>query len=255
MNKKQLWLIIGGFILIQIFYFGFSTVQLEKEGNVGAEGEVTMDHGWDDHLQDAMAVLNEEDRDTIATWMNRAEEKDILSLKQLSSFWVSKSEWEMAGHYLEEIAEVNPTVENMVTAARTYATGSQQAGDEEHRTYLRQKTLSLYDKAIEQDADNFTPQLERVLFQIKSPDGENPMQGILSLVELSKKFPTEPEVFIHLGRFAIQTGQWDKAIERLEEAYKLAPDNKEIICLLSTAYKEVGDTDKSSEYSRRCEDK
>lgn len=255
MNKKQLWLIIGGFILIQVFYFGFDTVQLDKEGQVDSSGEIMADHAWDDHLDDALAILSEEDRDTVSVWMQLAQENDILSLKQLASFWVSKSEWELGGHYLEEIAAIAPTAENSITAARTYATGAQQSEDAAHQTILRQKAISLYDQAIDQDADGFSTELEKTLFQIKAPDGESPMQGILSLVELSKKYPDRPEVFIHLGRFSIQTGQWDKAQERLEIAYKLDPENKETICLLSSVYKQIGDVDKSAEFSSRCDNK
>ncbi len=255
MNKKQLWLIIGGFLLIQVFYFGFDTVSLDKEGQVDASGEIMSDHAWDDHLDDAMAELSEEDRDTVSAWMDLAKENDILSLKQLASFWVSKSEWELGGHYLEEIAASASTAENTITAARTYATGAQQSEDEAHQTTLRQKAISLYDQAIAQNPDGFSIELEKTLFQIKAPDGENPMQGILSLVELSKKYPDRPEVFIHLGRFSIQTGQWDKALERLEKAYELDPENKEAICLLSSVYKEVGEMEKSAEFSSRCENK
>lgn len=252
MNKKQLWLVIGGFILIQIFYFGFDTVQLDKEGEVAGGDEVAMDHAWDDHLDEALAELSDEDRDTINAWMSRAEEQDVVARKQLASFWVSKSEWELGGHYLEEIAKSSPTTENLSTAARTYATGAQQMEDELHRTFLRQKALSLYDQAVEEGA-GFQVELDKTLFLIKMPDDQNPMQGVLALVDLSKKYPQEPEVFVQLGRFSIQTGQWDKALERLLQAYELEPDRKETNCLLSSVYKEMGDADKSAEFSRRCE--
>lgn len=254
MNKTQLWLIIGGFILIQVFYFGFDTVQLDKEGEVGTGDEIAMDHAWDDHLDDALGGLSEEDRDTVNAWMTRAAENDLVSRKQLASFWVSKSEWELGGHYLEEIAESSPTTENLSTAARTYATGAQQVEDELHRTFLRQKALSFYGQAIDEGA-GFQVELDKTLFEIKMPDDGNPMQGILSLVELSKNYPQEPAVFVQLGQFSIQTGQWDKALERLLRAYELDPENKEAICLLSSVYKEMGDTDKSAEFSRRCENK
>lgn len=254
-NKKQLWLVISGFILIQIFYFGFETVQLDKEVSVGAEGEVVEDHAWDDHLDDALASLSDEDRVMVETWMNQAEEKEVVSLKQLASFWVSKSEWELGGHYLELIAEYSSAFEDVISAARTYATGAQQVEDETHRTILRKKALSLYDEAIAQGNDTFQAELEKVLFLIKVPGGGNPMMGILSLVELSEKYPDEPEVFVQLGRFSIQTSQWDKALERLEKAYELDPENKEVTCLLSTVYKEVGNIEQSTRFSELCENK
>lgn len=254
-NKKQLWLVIGGFLLIQIFYFGFDTVQLDREGSIGEDGSAISDHAWDDHLDDALSVLSTSDRDSVESWMARAEEKNIISLKQLASFWVSRSEWEIGGHYMDLIAETTNATEDLISAARTYATGTQQAGDEEHRTILREKALSLYDQAIDQETNAFDLELEKVLFLIKAPDNENPMLGVLSLVELSEKYPEEAEVFVHLGRFSIQTGQWDKAQERLERAYELDPENQETICLLSTVYKENGDAEQSNRFSQLCENK
>lgn len=254
-NKKQIWLVIAGFILIQVFYFGFDTVQLDRDGTVGADGEVVSDHAWDDHLDEALAELTEEDRQMVEEWMDQANTDNIVALKQLASFWVSRSEWEMGGHYLESIAESSGASEDIVSAARTYATGAQQVEDDMHRTILREKTLSLYDAVIAQKNDAFQEELEKALFLIKVPDADNPMMGVLSLVEVSKKYPDQPAVFVHLGKFSIQTGQWDKALERLEQAYDLDPENQETICLLSSVYQEMGDAEKSARFSELCENK
>lgn len=252
-NKKQIWLVIAGFILIQVFYFGFDTVQLDRDATLGADGEVVSDHAWDDHLDDALASITEEDRQMVEEWMEAAETNNIVALKQLASFWVSRSEWEIGGHYLETIAGTTSAVEDMVSAARTFGTGAEQAEDELHRTIMRQKALTLYDEAIQKKNDSFQEELEKALLLIKLPDADNPMIGVLSLVELSNTYPDRPEVFVHLGKFSIQTGQWDRAQERLERAYELNPRNQETICLLSTVYKEVGDAGKSAEFSELCE--
>lgn len=254
-NKKQIWLVLAGFILIQVFYFGFDTVQLDRDGTVGAEGEVVSDHAWDDHLDEALTELNEADRQMVEEWMEQANANEIVALKQLGSFWVSRSEWEIGGHYLESIAGITDATEDMVSAARTYATGAQQVEDEMHRTILREKALSLYDAVIMQTSDAFQEELEKALFLIKVPDSDNPMMGVLSLVEVSKKYPDQPEVFVHLGKFSMQTGQWEKAQERLEQAYALDSGDQETICLLSSVYQELGNTAKSTEFSELCESK
>jgi len=252
-NKKQIWLVVAGFLLIQIFYFGFDTVQLDRDQTIGADGEVVNEHAWDDHLDEVLEALNAEDRQMVKEWMDKADDQQIVALKQLASFWVTRSEWEIGGHYLETIARLTTASEDWMSAARTYATGAQQAEDELHRTILREKALSSYDAVVLQDNDSFEAELEKALFLIKSPDPDNPMTGVLALVEMSNKYPDQPEVFVHLGKFSIQTGQWDKARERLERALELNPDHRETICLLATVYSETGDSAKSEEYSRRCE--
>ena len=43
-----------------------------------------------------------------------------------------------------------------------------------------------------------------------------------------------------------------QALERLEAAIKLEPENKNTICLLATAYKNAGNEAKANEYQNKC---
>src|SRR5690625_6231873 len=91
----------------------------------------------------------------------------------------------------------------------------------------------MYDRAIEEMGSDFNLELEKALLMIEFPDHENPMKGVLALVDLSEEYPEEPRIFRELGQFSIQTGQWDRAQERLEKAYALDQDHKRTICLRS----------------------
>ena len=256
MGKLQIGLILGGLLLIQILYFGFDTVQLNKEGEVTAEeASAALSLDMNITLEQAMAELDSENRDSVSLWTERAETGDILSLKQLSSFWVSKDEWLLAGHYTEKIAEVQPTAENFSIAANTYATGAEMSGDDDSGFAMSRRANEMYDKAIEELGGNFNLELQKTLLMIKFPDVENPMKGVLALVDLSEKYPEEPRVFRELGEFSMQTGQWDRAQERLEKAYSLDPDHKKTICLLSDVYAENGEQEKSEEFRILCDGK
>src|SRR5699024_1941366 len=155
MGKLQIGLILGGLLLIQILYFGFDTVQLNKEGEVTAEeASAALSLDMNITLEQAMAELDSENRDSVSLWTERAETGDILSLKQLSSFWVSKDEWLLAGHYTEKIAEVQPTAENFSIAANTYATGAEMSGDDDSGFAMSRRANEMYDKAIEELGGN-----------------------------------------------------------------------------------------------------
>src|SRR5690606_25070968 len=110
-----------------------------------------------------------------------------------------------------------------------------------------------YDAVLLPDNDSLEAELEKALFLIKSPDPDNPMTGVLALVEMINKYPDQPKVIVHQGKFYVQSGQWDKAQDRMERALEINPDHRETICLLATVYSETGDSAKSEEYSRRCE--
>jgi len=52
-------------------------------------------------------------------------------------------------------------------------------------------------------------------------NGEQPMEGILKLRSILEKDPKNIDAAWHLGLFSIQTGQYEKAIERLEEVARM----------------------------------
>ena len=64
--------------------------------------------------------------------------------------------------------------------------------------------------------------------------------------------PENAAVYNALGRLAIKTGQWQKAVERLEKAWLLDKTNPNTPCLLAQAYQGAGQQEKSSEFARLC---
>lgn len=62
---------------------------------------------------------------------------------------------------------------------------------------------------------------------IDQVNGPNPMLGILALKALAEAEPPNVDAVIELGRFSIQSGQFDKARERFAQAIDLAPERSE----------------------------
>lgn len=54
-------------------------------------------------------------------------------------------------------------------------------------------------------------------------NGAQPMQGILALREIAAAHPDNFRAQYHLGKFAAETGQWEKVIERFELVAELDP--------------------------------
>ncbi|HQV01759.1 MAG TPA: tetratricopeptide repeat protein, partial [Bacteroidia bacterium] len=57
---------------------------------------------------------------------------------------------------------------------------------------------------------------------------------------------------IILGKLAIQSGQFDKAIKRLELVLSLKPDNTEALYFLAEAYKGSGNKQKAISLFEQC---
>ena len=79
------------------------------------------------------------------------------------------------------------------------------------------------------------------------------MKGILKLVDLNRNHPDNIAVLYQLGRLAIETGQYKKAVLRLEKVLSLSPENKRAICLLAIAYQKTGNEVKADQFAKQCE--
>lgn len=249
-NKAQKIVLLVGIVLIQLFYFGFDTVQLEDDQTEIIAESSTSGIDLEHEIEDELSHLTGEDRDSVEVWM--AEIDHLWNKKQLASFWSAKGKWILAGYYTELIAVSQPSKENYEVAANTYATALTEQNQPAMRTYLQNKALTLYDKAIELSDDPYFLSLNKALLIINHPMETGPMAGIQSLMQLSEQYPDRPQAYFHLGRLAIQTNQWDKAKERLEKAYQLNSNDQSTICLLAQVYTQLQDNINQQKFAERC---
>ncbi|MEY4331145.1 MAG: hypothetical protein RL609_1893 [Bacteroidota bacterium] len=74
-------------------------------------------------------------------------------------------------------------------------------------------------------------------------NGSNPMQGIMMLREIVAKDSNNVEAQYWLGVFAVQSGQFEKAIPRFEKVIALDPQYLSAYMDLGAVYKEMGQID------------
>jgi predicted Zn-dependent protease len=79
---------------------------------------------------------------------------------------------------------------------------------------------------------------------ISSP---NPMQGIMLLREVIAEDPKNELALFNMGMLSIQSGQHDKAVERLEELVKVNPNHTQGQLLLGIALMNTGDKRRAKE--------
>ena len=90
------------------------------------------------------------------------------------------------------------------------------------------------------------PDLEARMAMTLVP-GNDPMKGILRLRELVEENPDNLEAQYNLGLLSIQSGQFDRAVERFLVVTKLDPENVEGYFYLGVSYLETGENDKAKE--------
>lgn len=174
-------------------------------------------------------------------------------LKELSSVWYNEGQFGLAGSYAEEVAKIEDTDRAWAIAGTSFAQGIKKGNSDKEKQFCLSKALQCLEKAASLAPDIVSHQLNRGILLAENPPQDNPMKGVLLLLDLNKKYPENVPVINNIAKFALQTGQLDRAEERLLTALDLEPDNVSTSCLLAQLYSAKGDKDKSAEFAAKCQ--
>jgi tetratricopeptide (TPR) repeat protein len=105
--------------------------------------------------------------------------------------------------------------------------------EEPDRAALIEKAIFCLDKAFSQaPKDN---SIKTRLASAYVEGGKDPMKGIFLLREVVAEEPENIDAQMNLGFFSMQSGQFDKAVERFEKVLSIDPSLSEVKIYLSEA--------------------
>lgn len=256
-SKWQLGIVSGSLVLLLVLYFAFPIVPTSKGNKQQKEAIITQLVTPDRLLREGKAGVEKEFLPAIEILeeqaMNSTDPEEISeNLKELSSRWFKLNQPAIAGYYAAQVAEIEQTANAWAIAGTTFTFCIQKTEDKEIRSFCSGQAQEALNKAIKLEPSELRHKVNLAIALVEAPPEDQPMAGILMLRELEAENPDNPGILYNLGRFAIQTGQYDKAIERLEKALSLDTRSDVIACMLSQAYKGAGKTEKAAEMGQRC---
>ncbi|HND86974.1 MAG TPA: hypothetical protein PK971_01530 [Saprospiraceae bacterium] len=244
-------------LLFAGLYFGFDTKpagQKKIEQSREIAGEATT---LPTLLESAVAALEPAQRQQMAdlesaasgakTDADRAE-----SLKQLSAWWYKHGNPPVAAGIAEQVAELERTDAAWSVAGASFFNALVGTQDPTLRKFCADHALKAFESAASLAPDKVEHRVNLALVYSENPPPDNPMKAVLMLRDLESKHSDAPSVYNALGRLAIKTNQWERAIERLEKARSLDNTNPNTPCLLAKAYEGAGNTEKANEFARIC---
>ncbi len=251
-------MISAAVLLFAVLYFGFDTKpskhkEIEKQ-RAGAFSSTDISS----MLVDAKAELPPQASASIMALESDVEKAasdtvKAASYRQLSSQWYQLEKTGIAGYYAEKVAEITRDEEAWSIAGTTYSLCIQREQEEKIKSFCTEHAVQALEKALSLNPSNMQHKVNLALVYAENPSKENPMKGILMLVDLNKQYPDDVLVLTQLGRLGIKTGQFEKAVKRLERVISLEPDNKTANCLLSQAYDGLGESAKAADFKSKCE--
>lgn len=174
-------------------------------------------------------------------------QNDYLGLAQT---WQKRDKPLAVAYYSVKLAELENKPELYAKAGEYNSMLLQSAPDEKSRNFLSSNILECYKAAADLDSTNTSYKINLASAYIEG--GGAPMQGVGILLEIVHKDSNNIEAQMMLGRFGIMSGQFDKAIARLQKILYLQPQNSEALLLMAQAYESEGNKDQAIEALQRC---
>ncbi len=257
--KKPQWIVIAVAVVLtgSLFLFGRTTPK-KKTANAPAETEV---HGpGDGHNHAPVAnvtidtVLFYYKKEMPASLRSRAEALetslsgtgsggDAHIFHQLSKFWGDTARaFEPYAWYEAEAARLENSEKSLTFAARLFLdnlqTGEQSPG------WIKWKALQakdLFERSLKINPGNDSARVGIGACYLFGGISEMPMEGIQKIREVVEKDSTNVYAQLMLAKGAIFSGQYDKAVTRLQTVHQLAPEEMEATLLLGDVYERTGE--------------
>ena len=257
MNKLQ-FTIVGLCVLFFLaLFFGANTkpanyAEIEKKRSLTAE--ITDINSL---LIEAKPKLSKQEATFILSLEKHVGEASSDSIKtaaykNLASKWYEYKRADISGFYAEQVAELEKTETAWSIAGTTFLLGARQSDTDKIKRFCSSKAVTAFENAISLNPENINHKVNLATCFAENPPKENPMKGVLMLLDLNKQNPESVPVLVTLGRFGIQTGQFDKAVERLNKAIRLDNKNRQAHCLLAEALNGLGEKEAASIAQQNC---
>jgi tetratricopeptide (TPR) repeat protein len=248
--RKQQWILISAAIvlLIGLYFFG-NTINPDKPAAVAADAssKPASDISTKDVLLKYKQGLTAEQLQKLTQLENSVVRGDVHNQQvhvyhQLASYWMdSLHKDEMGAYYTGEAAKLENSEKNLTFAAHLLLDDMLSTGDATMQHWLATQAKELFEIALKLNPQNDSSKIGLGACYMFGNISENPMQGILAIKEIADKNPDNLYAQMMLGLGGIQSGQYDKAIERFLIVVKKQPGNLEAILNLAQVYDRQND--------------
>ena len=175
---------------------------------------------------------------------------DSASLIKQAEFWKDSANVPaIAAYYYGLLAKLVKSEKNLNFASQFYIDCIRAENDGRLLDWESEQAITLFDDAIERDSSNVDLKIGRASCFIfgkgRSGDPQQTMQGVLSLLDIVRKDSANMKAQKLLGIGGFISGQYDKAIPRLEKVLNKKPDDVEAMIYLADSYAAKGEIDKA----------
>ena len=255
MKKQQIILTISGFSILAILYFFGNTVPPLKNKTQTAGSEQGTSNEKPIEAQD---ILRASKSGLTAAQLSRVnslehtvvrgdvKNQQINAYRLLAGYWKDsvKNAFLPAAYYLGELAKLENSEKSLTFAAQLFLENLRAQDNPALRHWMAGEAKDLFERALQLNPGNDSTRIGLggcYLFGGTAGNPQEVMQGIQQILEVARRDSGNMYAQYMLGLGGIESGQFDKAIDRLTKVVRHEPDNVEAIFALAEAYERKGD--------------
>ena len=258
--KKPQWitLFVGVLLTAGLFLFGRTVPKNKTVATTEHSADDGHDHGpatsaisIDTILNSAKKQLSTEQvvrLNTLENSISRGDVKDqqIHVYHQLARFWAdSVGIFEPYAWYNAEAARLDNSEKNLTFAARLFLDNLQNDEIAQRRQWKALQAKDLFERSLLIRPDNDSAKIGLGACYLFGEISSTPMEGILKIREVVEKDSTNIYGQMMLAKGSLISGQYDKAISRLETVNKIKAGELDILLLLAEVNERMGNNKKA----------
>ncbi len=226
-SKKHLAIVLGiGLVLSGILYSLPKTVVNAKPE---AKAEATTDSTQAAVSETKQLALSTESRNKVSSLLRN--NPNATAYINISQLFANENIYDSAAHYAEKAALLEPSALNWSNAADMYYQVFSLSLNPQNREQVAEKTREVYNKVLAIVPEDPHAKTNLAMTYV---GGENPMQAIMMLREVLNDNPKYIPAIMSMGGLSMQSGQYDKAVERFKQVLQI--DKQNVNARLGLAY-------------------
>ena len=174
---------------------------------------------------------------------------DPEAFKLLEQAWEDEGNKGMAAIYAYQAAQLSNTPQAWKNAgdklSKAYTIARDRNMSQGLVYYFITGAAESYESAIALDPKDL--ESKAALAAVYTDGQGEVMRGVQLLRQILEEDPDNVAANLTLGRFSIMSGQYDKAVLRLETVLRNEPDNLETLIYIADAYRSLGEDAKAEE--------
>lgn len=250
-NRQKLLIIAAG-VLIGVLII-LAPKSKKSEGDAEAvNAEADHDHDHEGQNEESAFALDPADQQYIDEQMDAIGsmenvEEQFAQYDSLIKFGIQKNYPPLIAKFSERKAELKPSESSWMLAGDNYFKAFRLSKNTD--ADMIAKAISSYEKVLALNPGNLSAKTALGVAYVEGAAqlGEMPMKGIGILKEVLNNDPQNIDALTNLGYFAIQSGQYEKAIERFETVLSIDPNHAEAYIYLTDIYLSQDQVDKGIE--------